>query len=55
MADGLTWLRTELPDYWPQLEALAAVLRYLAALHVDHWRADAAARLVAGAVENDHV
>ena len=56
VADSLTWLRTELPDYWPQREALAAVLRYLAAIGVDHWRADAAAaRLVAGAVENDHV
>ena len=56
VADSLTWLRTELPDYWPQREALAAVLRYLAAIDVDHWRADAtAARLVAGAVENDHV
>ena len=56
VADSLTWLRTELPGYWPQREALAAVLRYLAALDADHWRADAdAARLVAGAVENDHV
>ena len=56
VADSLTWLRTELPDYWPQREALAAVLRYLAAIDVDHWREDAtAARLVAGAVENDHV
>ena len=50
------WLRAELPDYWPQREALAALLRYLAAIDVDHWRADAAAaRLVAGTVENDHV
>ena len=56
VADSLTWLRTELPDYWPQREALAAVLRYLATVDVDHWREDAAAaRLVAGAVENDHV
>ena len=56
VADSLTWLRAELPGYWPQREALAAVLRYLAALDADHWREDAAAaRLVAGAVENDHV
>ena len=56
VADSLTWLRAELPDYWPQREALAAVLRYLAALDGGHWRQDAAAaRLVAGAVENDHV
>ena len=43
VADSLTWLRAELPDYWPQREALAAILRYLAALDVDHWREDAAA------------
>ena len=56
VADSLTWLRAELPDYWRQREALAAVLRYLAAIDVDHWREDAAAaHLVAGAVENDHV
>ena len=55
-AESLTWLRTELPTYWPQREGLAAVLRYLAALQIEHWRQDAqAARLVAGAVENDHV
>ena len=53
---SLTWLRDELPDYWPQREALIAIFRYLAALESDHWRADAAAaRLLAGAVENDHV
>ena len=56
VADSLTWLRTELSDYWPQREALGAILRYLAAIEIDHWRADAhAARIVAGAVENDHV
>ena len=55
-AESLTWLRTELPNYWPQREALAAVLRYLTALEMDHWQQDAAAaRLVAGTVENDHV
>ena len=55
-AESLTWLHTELPNYWPQREALAAVLGYLAALEIDHWHQDAdAARLVAGAVENDHV
>lgn len=56
VTDSLTWLHTELADYWPQREALGAVLRYLAALDIDHWRTDAAAAfLVAGAVENDHV
>ncbi len=47
--DSLTWLRAELSDYWPQREALAAILRYLAAIDGDHWREDAAV------VENDHV
>lgn len=56
-ADSLTWLHTELSDdYWSRREALTAVLRYLASIEIDHWRADAAAaRIVAGAVENDHV
>ena len=56
-ADSLTWLHTELADdYWSRREALTAVLRYLASIEIDHWRADAAAaRIVAGAVENDHV
>ena len=55
--DSLTWLRTELSgDYWPRRENLTAVLRYLASLGIAHWRTDAdAARVVAGAVENDHV
>ena len=53
---ALTWLRTELPSYWSQREALIGVLRYLAAIEIDHWHEDAvAARVVAGAVENDHV
>ncbi len=55
-ADSVRWLRAELPDYWPRREGLAAVLRYLAALDAGHWREDAAAaRVLAGAVENDHV
>ena len=56
-ADSLTWLHTELADdYWSRREALTAVLRYLASIEIDHWHADAAAaRIVAGAVENDHV
>ena len=56
VTDSLTWLHTELADYWSQREAVAAVLRCLAALDIDHWRTDAdAARLLAGAVENDYV
>ena len=55
--DSLNWLHTELSDdYWPRREDLTAVLRYLATIGIDHWREDAdAARIVAGAVENDHV
>ena len=56
VAGSLTWLRNELDDYWPQRESLISVLRYLSTVKIDHWDADAdAARLVAGAVENDHV
>lgn len=56
VAESLTWLRDELPDYWNRRQDLTTVLRYFAATDIDHWRQDAAAaRLVAGAVENDHV
>ena len=56
VTESLTWLHFEIADYWPQRAALAAILRSLAALPIDHWRTDAAAaRLLAGAVENDHV
>ena len=56
-AESLIWLRTELPAYHgPARESAAAVLRYLANMEAAHWCEDAAAaRLVAGAVENDHV
>lgn len=54
--DSLTWLRTEVPDYWGSREALVAILRYLSKVEIPHWQADAdAARIVAGAVDNDHV
>ncbi len=54
--NSLTWLRTELSDYWPQREGLTLILQYLATIEIDHWRRDAAAaRIVAGAVHNDHV
>ena len=56
-AESLTWLRTELPAYHgPACESAAIVLRYLSNMETNHWREDAAAaKLVAGAVENDHV
>ena len=51
VAGSRTWLRTELDDYWQQREALASVLRYFAAIDMDHWHEDAtAARIVSGAV-----
>ena len=56
VSGSLTWLTTELADYWSRRESLVAVLRYLAGIEIVHWREDAtAARIVAGAVENDHV
>ena len=42
--DSLTWLRTELPDYWGNREALVTILRYLSKLEIEHWREDADAR-----------
>ena len=57
-APGRTWLRTELGDkYWPQRKTLLEVLKFLTRLEhtIPAWVKDAAsARLLAGAVENDH-
>ena len=53
---SLSWLRTELADYWSRHAALALVLRYLTGIETEHWHEDAtAARVVAGAGEDDHV
>jgi adenine-specific DNA methylase len=53
---GLNYLKTELRDYWAQRENLAEILGFLGKLPIPHWTKDAeAARLLAGAVENDHV
>lgn len=59
-ADGLNWLRTEVPDYWNVREKLIEVLDFLGQLArvagMDHWKMDSeSARLLAGAVRNDHV
>jgi len=54
---GRLWLRNELPDYWGNRKKLIEILRYLGSMEsvAEHWEEDAkAARLVAGAVENDH-
>jgi putative DNA methylase len=55
---GKSWLRSEVRDYWTQRKNLIAILRYLATMGIKtpHWGPDAeAARLLAGAVENDSI
>jgi len=53
---GLNYLKTEIPDYWAQRENMAEMLRFIGKLPIPHWTSDAeAARLLAGAVANDHV
>jgi putative DNA methylase len=55
---GKHWLRGEVRDYWTQRKNLIAILRYLATMGIKtpHWGHDAeAARLLAGAVENDSI
>ena len=58
--DGLNWLKTELPDYWGSREKVIHLLDFFGTLDrvedMDHWQNDSAtARLLAGAVRNDHV
>lgn len=57
--DGMQWLRSELPDYWDQRKLLIELLSFLSSLHhtqATEWADDAeAARVLAGALENDHV
>ena len=55
---GKNWLRNEVRDYWNQRKSSLEILRYFAAMgfKIPHWEMDAdAARLVAGAVENDSI
>lgn len=55
---GKNWLRNEVQNYWNQRKTLIEILRYLAkmGIKVEHWRTDAnAARLLAGALENDNI
>jgi hypothetical protein len=55
---GKNWLRTEVKDYWNQRKSLIEILRYLSTMGYTmyYWKEDAeAARLLAGALENDHV
>ena len=53
---GLTYLTTEVDGYWTHRETLMGMLAFLGRLPIPHWSVDAeAARLLAGALENDHV
>jgi putative DNA methylase len=57
---GLNWLRNEYNEYWSSRERIQGLLGYLATLgdneSLAHWREDSyAARVLAGAVANDHV
>jgi hypothetical protein len=57
--EGLNYLKVEVADYWSVRKRALEILRYLSRLehipHLPHWKKDAeAARVLAGAVENDH-
>lgn len=58
---GRNWFRNELKErYWSQRKALVEILRYFARLEMNRsmpeWEQDArAARLLSGAIANDHV
>ncbi|CAG0961938.1 hypothetical protein METP2_00848 [Methanosarcinales archaeon] len=58
---GKIWLRTELgQQYWNKRREIIELLRYLTGIGMStsmaHWKKDAdAARLLVGAVENDHI
>ncbi len=55
---GKNWLRNEVLDYWNQRKTLVEILKYMAMVGkiIPHWEKDAdAARLLAGAVENDSI
>jgi putative DNA methylase len=57
---GLNWLRNEYEDYWSSRDRIQGLLGYLSTFgdneYLPHWKEDShAARIVAGAVANDHV
>jgi hypothetical protein len=59
-APGLNWLKTEVADYWSHREKILHIADFLSKLDsvagIERWRSDCeAARLLAGAVRNDHV
>jgi hypothetical protein len=54
---GRNWLKNEVGDYWGGRKTLIALLNYLARFEqsLPDWKTDgASARLLAGALENDH-
>jgi hypothetical protein len=56
-AAGRNWLRNEVGDFWGSRKTLIALLSYVARFEhtLPDWKTDgAAARLLAGALENDH-
>ncbi len=56
--DGKNWLRNEIPDYWEERKLIMHILEYLASMgtRISHWKKDGeTARLLKGAVENDHI
>jgi len=53
---GLTYLKTEVTDYWTHRESLVALTGYLGRLSIPNWSRNAeGARFLAGALDNDHV
>ena len=61
IVNGRNWFHNELKqEYWNERQTVVKLLNYLASLgqnkNMTHWKDDAdAARILAGAVENDHV
>ena len=55
--DGKSWLRMQLMnEYWGHRKTLMEILHYLEKLEMLHWEKESsAARLLAGAIENDHI
>lgn len=59
VAGGINWLKTELPNYWDVRLKAIVLLDFFAKLDavagMEHWKEDSAsARLLAGALRNDH-
>jgi len=55
---GRNWLRNEVKDYWGQRKTIIEIAKYFTGMgfKIGHWKNDGeAARLLAGAVENDHI